>query len=436
MNKHARIVINTPVGSTEEFVAKEIVKQGTIFGPKLCCASTDKVNEIGEKTPITYITPKLYIKGVIFVDDIAAAGRKEVVETIGNNLIKMEKEKKFRFSTSKSNIMIIKSRKQQKEEGKIEINVHQGQIQYIEQYKYLGFWLNEKGSLEIQLNKIKTKVPGMIEELKRMASFHKIGKFDLQGQLVIYESTVIPSILYGLEVWSKFGKSEIEELGKIQAKAIKRILGLPTSTPYYGILMETGMWTIHARVSFKKLMLYYNIKHSDGNRIIKKILEYQEQNDEEDTWWNEIKNIIEKYKINSEEGMELSKEMWKKYIKNKINIELEREIKIKCEEMTKLKIIKNDKYEMKEYMKTLCEKEVSIIMVARLNMNSISFNHGKLVVCRMCQDELESLEHLFECDEIRNKINENADMNMLQSKNKSELLKAVKYIQKYIEIAE
>ena len=92
----------------------------------------------------------------------------------------------------------------------------------------------------------------MLEELKRMASYHNIGKFDLQGQLLIYESTVIPSILYSLEIWINLNKSGIEELERVQAKALKRIIGLPLSTPYYGILMETGSWTINERISLKK----------------------------------------------------------------------------------------------------------------------------------------------------------------------------------------
>ena len=102
MNREAQIVVNTPVGLTEEFTVKDIVKQGTIYGPKLCCASTDKVNEIGKNVPITYITPELFIKGLIFVDDIAAAGGKEVVKNVGSNLIQMEEGKKFVFSNSKS----------------------------------------------------------------------------------------------------------------------------------------------------------------------------------------------------------------------------------------------------------------------------------------------------------------------------------------------
>ena len=46
MNKEARIWIKTPVGITDEIKIEEVVKQGTIFGPKLCCVATGAINKI------------------------------------------------------------------------------------------------------------------------------------------------------------------------------------------------------------------------------------------------------------------------------------------------------------------------------------------------------------------------------------------------------
>ena len=42
MNKMARPRVGTPYGETEEIVADRIVKQGTVYGPQLCCSSTER----------------------------------------------------------------------------------------------------------------------------------------------------------------------------------------------------------------------------------------------------------------------------------------------------------------------------------------------------------------------------------------------------------
>ena len=47
MNKETGIIIRTPIGKIENIQVKEVVKQGTMFGP--ICAETFPVNSIGEE---------------------------------------------------------------------------------------------------------------------------------------------------------------------------------------------------------------------------------------------------------------------------------------------------------------------------------------------------------------------------------------------------
>ena len=42
------IIADTTVCQTESISIKEIVKKGSIFGPIMCCATTWRVNNIGE----------------------------------------------------------------------------------------------------------------------------------------------------------------------------------------------------------------------------------------------------------------------------------------------------------------------------------------------------------------------------------------------------
>ena len=58
MNKESHIVIETPVGMIYSITVHEIVKQGTIFGQKLCSVATEKINGTGEK----YQHPRAYYR--------------------------------------------------------------------------------------------------------------------------------------------------------------------------------------------------------------------------------------------------------------------------------------------------------------------------------------------------------------------------------------
>ena len=48
MNDGTIIEVETPFGLTEKLKVGEIVKQGTVLGPTLCCVSTDQINSVGE----------------------------------------------------------------------------------------------------------------------------------------------------------------------------------------------------------------------------------------------------------------------------------------------------------------------------------------------------------------------------------------------------
>ena len=90
------IIIRTPVRNTDNTQVKEVVKQGTIFGPIICCAETSTVNSIGEEVKYRY--GKINIGMPVFMDDIAMAGKAEHIRKGINNCARMEKEKNMFWS--------------------------------------------------------------------------------------------------------------------------------------------------------------------------------------------------------------------------------------------------------------------------------------------------------------------------------------------------
>ena len=100
MNKEARIKIRTPAGETEEIKIEEIVKQGTIYGQKLCCSSTGKINRNITEEQILY--PKVTIQATTYVDDIEAAGSRKFVEAVARRCKEEENEKLWEFSIEKT----------------------------------------------------------------------------------------------------------------------------------------------------------------------------------------------------------------------------------------------------------------------------------------------------------------------------------------------
>ena len=113
MNKKGTATIKTPVGEIRNVVANNIVRQGTVPGPKLCAVNTDKINKIGTKC-YTFIGPRVQVEMSIFMDDIHHATTKvENVIRAANNLQQFENTKGFTFSVdgTKTAILIIGKKK-------------------------------------------------------------------------------------------------------------------------------------------------------------------------------------------------------------------------------------------------------------------------------------------------------------------------------------
>ena len=156
MNEYAQIVVESPSGTKETITVNNIVKQGTVFGPIMCCVNSQKVNNMEEKN-ITLISPSLHVEAMSYVDDIMGAGRQEQIEVLGRNLRQMEIKKKYTFNNAngKSHYMIIKTGNDQEED--VEILVGKGKITRASEYKYLGNWIDERGTVERQISEVENK---------------------------------------------------------------------------------------------------------------------------------------------------------------------------------------------------------------------------------------------------------------------------------------
>ena len=61
------------------------------------------------------------------------------------------------------------------------------------------------------------------------------------------------ALLYVLEAWEKTDKDEMNEIGKIQGRALKSI-----STSYIDLIMETGTSPANQRIQCRTMMLYHH----------------------------------------------------------------------------------------------------------------------------------------------------------------------------------
>ena len=388
------------VGHTEPFYLENIVRQGSVYGPQICIATMDKINLLG-KDVVTYYGPSLPIKAVTFIDDVSGAGGGKVANNLINNCNIMEERKKMTFNNknSKTEYMVIGSFEE--EILTVTNEVKNGRIEKVPEHRMLGTWFDESGEYGINITKKKGKLQYMICTTKNEANPKNVGKFAADARIKLSEVVVIPSLLYNAEAFNYYTEKEMQQLERIQHTILTGILEIPSSTPYYALLMEIGWWTMEGRLAYKKLMLYHNIVTSDDRRVIKNIVKAQKHLNRSTTWYSSVKKEMSRYGIEIEAETVL-KSKWKKHVKGKIGEKMEEEIRKECADMSKARTVRNGSYEKKAYFSTVNFQNTKKILKTRLHMSKLPGNYkGRGEgTCSLCNLEKGNTEHYFQCPRV------------------------------------
>ena len=426
LNKEGLCEVKTPYGITKKIDLVEIVMQGTSSGPTQCVVSTDKVNNIGKKY-VTFIR-NIEVLSCVFVDDIMhPSSNVENINGSIDNCRNLELMKGFTFSNKveKTGVLEIGTKKCDSE---ITSQVEAGKIQKVEEYKYLGQWYNKKGNHEIHIRKVKEKINFFVTEVKRFGSTYQVGRMAIEIRIKLYKTVVFPSVFYAMETWSNVTQKDLEEVEKIQGEILKGLFELRISTPYWGVLAETGLWPVKEMLRLKRLMLCQNIVNSEDDRIVKQIVRDQFDDPYPKCWGQIILDDCEILNINKEFMWTKTKTEFKSIVKEKIKLKIIKDYDEVQKAMSKLRFV--EKFERKDYITELYINECKLMMNLRLNMIEVKQNYkGQKFadyLCPCCRDSIDNTEHLLECIckyVFEPKVNIN---DLIELKNLNSILKRAK----------
>ena len=428
LNKDTEVTVITPSGKTERLKVGEVVKQGTVLGPTLCCVVTDQVNSVAPEQTGNVSNQRIGI--LVFVDDVMSAGNADSARKCIRSLKEMETKKKFTFGLKKTNYMIIDTGKEVAEE--INEEVKQGKIPETDEYKYVGLWLNKAGNCEMQIEKKSQEVKGEVAALKGLANYYNTGDTYVNVRLKQYEACIIPSLLYNLEGWNRLSRKELKELEKIQATTLCTLLQLPSTTPYLGLLNELGIWKIEERLMYRKIMLFHNIYNSPESRLVKRVVMEQEKSEENDTFYADVEDMAGNLNINMEIVKELTKSQLKKLVKRQIDSKMMNLVRKETETMKKMRFTfdeKDEEFCTKPYILKMGGTEAIQVLKTRLNLLPIYGNFKGDVylrrICTHCKENDDTTEHLVECRVFSSK---NINSSHLQNSYNIQLWKQVNEI--------
>ena len=183
------------------------------------------------------------INNLLFVDDALtiAEGRKQQEETL-KSVNDFAIKHKIKWGTEKCKVLEIGKHTDYKEKWKLGNQYIEG----AETYKYLGDYINRKGTNKENIEERLRKVKLSTREIITYGTSSTMRKLQSRLLIELHETISVPSLLNNSESWL-LGKTDQIELEKIEIWGLKRLLNLPPKTPTAAVRYETGTLFVEIR---------------------------------------------------------------------------------------------------------------------------------------------------------------------------------------------
>ncbi len=196
------------------------VRQGCLLSPTLFATYVDdlalEINALGLGVDVD----GLLISILMFADDIALIGESEIqLQSMLNILHSWTK--KWRLSVHTGKTKVVHYRPRTKPCSTYQFLCGEEPLDYVDKYKYLGFWLQEYLDMKCSVKALAASASRALGML--MGKYFDAGGMSHQVFEALYKSLVAPVMLYGSAIW---GVKEYGCVNTVQNRACRFYLGV------------------------------------------------------------------------------------------------------------------------------------------------------------------------------------------------------------------
>ena len=292
----------------------------------------------------------------------------------------------------------------------------------------MGDYLTSYASPAATLQDRKCKGYGILGEIRAILNDIPLGSKRLETGLTLRESWFLNGTLYNSEVWCNYRESDLKELGVLDRKILRCIIGAHAKSPQEMLYLETNVLRIPDIVSLRRLMYYQTVLKKDKNEIVRKVFVAQQNNPSKGDWVLQVQEDMKKYSISIGEEliMTMSELDFKQHIRKKIKEHSFRELTNIKISHKKVKYIPHTSFSgPQKYLLSnkLTRKMRSLLYNLRCkSVRGIKDNFHRQfkedLSCPLkCLNEIDTQEHLLHCHGLVPSLRES----------QQQLLKTVRY---------
>ena len=331
LNQNLTSKINTRYGLTRKIERKAGGKQGgktttTLFAKIMDTLQQDLSGENNNREILGVVINDLEINSLLWVDDVMTCtegenNQEKVLRKVNN----FAEEHKMTWGKEKCKVMQLKGKKPVRETWKLgELD-----IENCDSYPYLGDIISKNSTNKDNLDNREKKMKNGIATLFSITQSDVLQYMEMKVLLELYEVITIPGLLFNCESW-ELTKSDFERIEQMQYWALKKILGVPMTTPSAAVIYSTGVLLIETRIKMRQLQFLHKILRRNGGDWTKHIMCMLIEL--ELGWGKSIKNHLHEFEIEypMETITKIPQSQWNRIVKEKAEIYNEKRLSEMC----------------------------------------------------------------------------------------------------------
>ena len=277
--------------TTEAFNCPLGVKQGCILSPLIFSLLINEVAiEIGRRGRAGYqfIPGTQEIYSLLFADDIALISTTPIgLQNQINNLKTAAETLGLQVNLDETKILVC--RKGGYLGSREKWFYGKQQIEVVNSYKYLGFTITTKLSVDISLAEYAGRAKGKVIEIFK--TLYKLGHINIDIFFQLFDAQVKPMLLYAAEIW---GMTQYSTIEKVHTFACKKVLSMSLRTPNSLVYGELGRYPLYIDSAVRSLKYWFKILQLPQERL-NHLAYLRELTEENKTagWVNILKNSLE-----------------------------------------------------------------------------------------------------------------------------------------------
>ena len=232
----------------------------------------------------------------------------------------------------------------------------------------------------------------------------------LQTGILIWESAIIPKLLYNSECWLNISKQTLKNLENLQLRFLRMLFAVGMGCPIPILYWDTGCLPMKYRILKNKLLFLHHVATLPENTLAREIFETQKK--------LHLPGLLKEchdFMIKSEimNFQMYSKQQWKTCVKNSIRREIETDLREKMNTYKKLQVgdFVSENFAAKDYLRLLNLADVrwkfklrsSMTPTIKMNFKTDKKFAAQLWKCEGCaklsqSGNLDTQQHVLWCE--------------------------------------